>query len=98
MRKFGLIGYPLSHSFSQKYFTEKFEKEGLKWFQSTCSPQACELLEGATDDMFPNKDAPIIVYCRSGRRASKAKEILENKGYKNVLNAGGYDDIAAMGI
>ena len=29
MRHFGLIGYPLSHSFSKKYFTEKFEKEGL---------------------------------------------------------------------
>ena len=28
MRQFGLIGYPLSHSFSKKYFTEKFEKEG----------------------------------------------------------------------
>jgi shikimate dehydrogenase len=29
MRLFGLIGYPLSHSFSKKYFSEKFEKEGL---------------------------------------------------------------------
>lgn len=29
MRKFGLIGYPLSHSFSKKYFTEKFEREGI---------------------------------------------------------------------
>ena len=29
MRIFGLIGYPLTHSFSKKYFTEKFEKEGL---------------------------------------------------------------------
>lgn len=29
MRKFGLIGFPLSHSFSKKYFTEKFEKEGI---------------------------------------------------------------------
>ncbi|MCB9192144.1 MAG: shikimate dehydrogenase [Flavobacteriales bacterium] len=29
MRKFGLIGYPLSHSFSQKYFTEKFQREGI---------------------------------------------------------------------
>jgi shikimate dehydrogenase len=29
MRRFGLIGYPLSHSFSQKFFTEKFKKEGL---------------------------------------------------------------------
>jgi shikimate dehydrogenase len=30
MRLFGLIGYPLSHSFSKKFFTEKFEKEGLQ--------------------------------------------------------------------
>ena len=30
MRKFGLIGYPLSHSFSKKYFTDKFEKEGIQ--------------------------------------------------------------------
>ena len=29
MRCFGLIGYPLSHSFSKKYFTEKFEREGI---------------------------------------------------------------------
>lgn len=29
MRRFGLLGYPLTHSFSQKYFTEKFEKLGL---------------------------------------------------------------------
>lgn len=29
---FGLIGYPLGHSFSQRYFREKFEKEGLQGF------------------------------------------------------------------
>ncbi len=29
MRKFGLIGYPLTHSFSKKYFTDKFEREGI---------------------------------------------------------------------
>ena len=28
MKKFGLFGYPLSHSFSKKFFSEKFEKEG----------------------------------------------------------------------
>ncbi len=28
-RLYGLIGYPLSHSFSKKYFTEKFEKEKI---------------------------------------------------------------------
>jgi shikimate dehydrogenase len=30
MKRYGLIGYPLSHSFSQKYFTEKFEREGIE--------------------------------------------------------------------
>ncbi len=30
MRLFGLIGYPLSHSFSKVYFTKKFEQEGLR--------------------------------------------------------------------
>ena len=28
MKLYGLIGYPLSHSFSKKYFTQKFEREG----------------------------------------------------------------------
>jgi shikimate dehydrogenase len=29
MKTYGLIGYPLGHSFSKKYFTEKFEKENI---------------------------------------------------------------------
>ncbi|NRF41669.1 shikimate dehydrogenase [Pedobacter foliorum] len=29
MRKFGLIGFPLSHSFSKKFFTEKFLNEHI---------------------------------------------------------------------
>lgn len=28
MRTFGLVGYPLGHSFSKGYFTEKFSREG----------------------------------------------------------------------
>ena len=30
MKKYGLIGYPLGHSFSEKYFTEKFKTENLE--------------------------------------------------------------------
>lgn len=30
MKKYGLIGFPLSHSFSKKYFTHKFEHEKIK--------------------------------------------------------------------
>lgn len=29
MRQFGLIGYPLAQSFSKRYFTEKFLREGI---------------------------------------------------------------------
>jgi shikimate dehydrogenase len=37
-RAFGLIGYPLSHSFSKKYFTEKFEREGISGCQYDLCP------------------------------------------------------------
>jgi shikimate dehydrogenase len=29
MHTFGIVGFPLSHSFSQKYFTEKFQRENI---------------------------------------------------------------------
>lgn len=29
MDKYGLLGYPLKHSFSRQFFTEKFEREGM---------------------------------------------------------------------
>lgn len=29
MKRYGLIGFPLTHSFSQRYFTEKFAREGI---------------------------------------------------------------------
>lgn len=30
MKKYGLIGYPLTHSFSKRFFTEKFETENIE--------------------------------------------------------------------
>jgi shikimate dehydrogenase len=35
---YGLTGYPLSHSFSQRYFTEKFEREGYKNYYYSMFP------------------------------------------------------------
>lgn len=32
-RQLGLIGHPLKHSFSKKYFSKKFEKNGIDGFQ-----------------------------------------------------------------
>ena len=36
--KFGLIGYPLSHSFSKEYFTSKFASLGLGDFKYELYP------------------------------------------------------------
>lgn len=38
MKKYGLIGYPLTHSFSKKYFTEKFLKEDLDNYEYDLYP------------------------------------------------------------
>jgi shikimate dehydrogenase len=42
--QFGLIGYPLSHSFSQKYFTEKFGKLALPYSYTLFPLQDINLL------------------------------------------------------
>jgi shikimate dehydrogenase len=54
MRKFGLIGYPLSHSFSQKYFREKFRRENIgdavyELFPLTGIEQLPSLLQSSPD-------------------------------------------------
>jgi shikimate dehydrogenase len=45
MRLFGLIGYPLFHSFSKEFFSEKFEREGLNdcRYESFSIPAISEL-------------------------------------------------------
>ena len=54
MRKFGLIGYPLGHSFSKKYFTEKFIREKINDCQYEIYPLTSidllvELISGNPD-------------------------------------------------
>ena len=39
------------------------------------------------------QDTGVILYCRSGNRAGKAKDILTKIGYRSVFNAGGYKDL-----
>ncbi len=42
---------------------------------------------------FGQKDRPVVVYCRSGRRSGIAKSILESAGFKQVLNGGSLSQV-----
>lgn len=44
------------------------------------------------EEKIPDKEAYIIVYCRSGSRSKKAQEELNNLGYTNVYNLGSIDN------
>ena len=46
----------------------------------------------------PDKDAPVNLYCRSGRRAEVALNALKKAGYTNVTNHGGYEDLVKKGM
>ena len=49
-------------------------------------------IESKANDMLPDKDATILVYCRSGRRSKIASESLAKLGYTNVKEFGGIND------
>ena len=46
-------------------------------------------IENKAEEMLPDKDAQILVYCRSGRRSKIASESLAKLGYTNVKEFGG---------
>lgn len=41
----------------------------------------------------PDKDTPIVLYCRSGNRSQIARETLLDLGYTRVIDAGGYEQL-----
>ena len=43
-------------------------------------------------EVTADKDAPILLYCRSGRRSGIALKALQEAGFKNAVNVGGLDD------
>ncbi|GIX41801.1 MAG: hypothetical protein KatS3mg129_1534 [Leptospiraceae bacterium] len=44
-------------------------------------------IENHIKELEKYKNQPVILYCRSGRRAGIAKQILEQHGFTNVINA-----------
>ena len=46
-------------------------------------------IENKAEEMLPDKNKQILVYCRSGRRSKIASESLASLGYTNVKEFGG---------
>lgn len=42
--------------------------------------------------VLPDKDAQLLVYCRSGQRSSQASHTLEKLGYRHIYDFGGILD------
>lgn len=49
------------------------------------------------NQLVPDKNTKINLYCRSGRRAEVARKALIDLGYQNVINQGGYQDLIKKG-
>ena len=46
-------------------------------------------LEAEAESVLPDKNAEILIYCRSGKRSAEAGEIMSALGYKNIADFGG---------
>ena len=49
-------------------------------------------IENKAEEMLPDKDKQILVYCRSGRRSKIAAEALARLSYTNIKEFGGIID------
>lgn len=48
-----------------------------------------EIAEDTASSLIPERETPVLVYCRTGRRSAEAARKLENLGYRNIYDLGG---------
>ncbi|GAX23958.1 hypothetical protein FisN_26Lh015 [Fistulifera solaris] len=61
-----------------------------QWVTIPCTPTDATLLQMTASNLLRDKSAPVLVHCAAGKRAAMAKQVLEEMGYTNVVNAGGF--------
>lgn len=54
--------------------------------------------ESPSHDPALRTDKTVVLYCGSGGRAALAGKTLQDLGYRSVLNAGGFKELADAGI
>lgn len=81
-------GSPIIDVRTPEEFAEKHIKEAINL--PLADIQAGKLPKADTSQT-------IYLYCRSGSRANQAKAILEQAGYKDIINLGGLEAVIAMG-
>lgn len=69
------------------------QTHGRPWVQVGCTAMECPSLPSAARSLFHSHSMPIIVHCSTGSRAAKAKQILDDMGYTQVVNAGAFTDL-----
>lgn len=50
-----------------------------------------DIMQGILPDVDKNKE--IALYCESGNRSMMAKSMLENAGFKKIIDAGSIDNL-----
>ena len=48
-----------------------------------------EEAENSAEELIPDKNMKVLIYCRSGRRSKEASAILASFGYENIYEFGG---------
>lgn len=61
-----------------------------------CTKVDYSSIDARASEALPDKDATILAFCGIGLRVQNAKARLEEMGYRNVINVGGYNDIISL--
>ncbi|MEX0844760.1 MAG: rhodanese-like domain-containing protein [Balneolaceae bacterium] len=59
-----------------------------------------DLMNGDFEAQLENldKDETYYLYCRTGNRSGQAAKMMQNKGFENVYNIGGFSTLANSGL
>ncbi|HOO13214.1 MAG TPA: rhodanese-like domain-containing protein, partial [Bacillota bacterium] len=49
-------------------------------------------IESLAEEILPDKNATILIYCKSGKKSAEAAEKLVKMGYTKVYDFGGIED------